>query len=79
VRNFILSGRARQDLFEIWQYYAKQSVQAADKVRDELYASFEKLGETPGLGHYREELMDTRYSFGECTRISCYTGGIRNQ
>jgi plasmid stabilization system protein ParE len=33
------------------------------RVLTELRDAFRKLGEMPGIGHYREDLLDKRYKF----------------
>ena len=63
MKTFILSGRAREQLFEIWEYYADYSIQLADRMREELYEAFGKLARMPGMGHYRDDLLDKRYKF----------------
>ena len=63
MKKYILSGRARQHLFDIWDYYADDSIQLADRVLEELYEAFAKLARMPGIGHYREDLLDKRYKF----------------
>jgi len=54
---FILSGPAWQDVDEILTYVLEQSgVQRAQQVNDRLHEAFQKLAETPSLGHKREDL-----------------------
>ena len=60
---FILSKLARDDLFEIWDYIAKTSIDQADHIERELEAAFLKLSEIPGMGHVREELTDKNLKF----------------
>ena len=56
-RRFVLSGPAAQDLDEILSYVLEQDgPQRAQHVADHLYTAFQKLAETPGLGHKREDL-----------------------
>lgn len=57
--NFIVAPVARADLHEIWDYYAGeiQDVDVADRIRDELFAAFDALANTPGMGHYRSDLV----------------------
>ncbi len=57
--DFILAPAARGDLREIWDYYASeiQNVEVADRIRDELFAVFDELAKTPGMGHYRSDLV----------------------
>jgi plasmid stabilization system protein ParE len=61
---YILSADAKDDLKEIWSYTAnKGTAEAADKVVDRIFSECEKLGETPGLGHFRDDLLDRRHKF----------------
>ena len=56
---FILAPAARDDLVEIWDYYATNidNVDVADRIRDELFAAFGKLAKIPDMGHYRNDLV----------------------
>lgn len=56
--HFVISPAARLDLEEIWNYYALelQNTDAADRIRDEIFAAFAKLARTPGMGHFRNDL-----------------------
>jgi plasmid stabilization system protein ParE len=45
------------------KFIAKDSIVAADKVRDELEAEMRKLCETPGMGHERPEVKNKDYRF----------------
>lgn len=48
----------------IWQYYAQQASEAtADRVIANIYEECDKLGDMPGMGHMREDLLDDRYKF----------------
>jgi antitoxin ParD1/3/4/toxin ParE1/3/4 len=60
---FILTLRARRDLFYIWEYIAEvqQSPRAAERVLAKLEAAMHKLAEMPGLGHMRADVDDPRY------------------
>jgi plasmid stabilization system protein ParE len=60
---FKLTPRAAQDLEEIWDYIAADSLDAADRVVDKLADTFEQLAKTPGIGHHREDLADKRHRF----------------
>lgn len=56
-----LTARARLDLLSLWEYIANDSVDAADRVIDEIFRTFEKLADTPGMGHVRDDVKDVRY------------------
>ena len=53
---YILGRDAVLDLEGIWDYIAKDSVDAADSWIDRLCDVFENLGRNPGIGHRREDL-----------------------
>jgi toxin ParE1/3/4 len=56
VKAFRLSRRAFGDLKEIWEFISQDSLDAADRVVDDVYQSFRRLAQTPGMGHKREDL-----------------------
>lgn len=58
--DFVLSPLAAQDLHEIWDYIAQDNLDAADRVRDELYDAMARLSEMLTIGHLREELADEK-------------------
>jgi len=62
---FLLTPVALADLGEIWDYYAidLQNPEAADRIRDEIFAAFHKLARTPGMGHYRSDLASEPLRF----------------
>jgi len=62
-RRFVLTPEARADLIEIWDYIAEDSTDAADQAIARLDNAFRRLAQTPGMGHYREDLADSRHRF----------------
>jgi plasmid stabilization system protein ParE len=62
-RRFFLTPEARADPIEIWNYIAEDSIDSADQVVARLYDAFMRLGQTPGMGHHREDLADSRHRF----------------
>jgi len=58
MKRFILTPRAAQDVSDIWDYIADDSIEAADRVLDALHSVVVKLAKNPGMGHWREELTD---------------------
>jgi plasmid stabilization system protein ParE len=60
---FVLTPAADQDLNDIWDYIAADSVEAANRVLNALEAAFQQLAEAPALGHYRQDLADKRHRF----------------
>ncbi|MBI3696956.1 MAG: type II toxin-antitoxin system RelE/ParE family toxin [Acidobacteria bacterium] len=62
-QSFILAPAARQDLIEIWEFIAQESVDAADRVREDIYDAIIKLTRMPRMGHLREHLMEEPLRF----------------
>jgi plasmid stabilization system protein ParE len=58
-----LTHSARRDLEKIYDYIAEDSLQAAGRMIDRFTAAFRKLAETPGLGHFREDLTREPFRF----------------
>ncbi len=53
---FRLSPEAAQDIIDIYEYIAQDSVEAAERVRNELFEALDGLTAFPGRGHRREDL-----------------------
>lgn len=60
MKGFVLSPDAAQDLDDIWEYIAADSLEAADRLIGELYDQILALASTPGMGHRREDLAEDR-------------------
>jgi toxin ParE1/3/4 len=59
-----LTPQARSDLDEIADYIATEAtVDRAMKVIADLREEFRKLAAMPGMGHYREDLLDQNFRF----------------
>jgi len=56
MKSYVLSAAAELDLDEIWEYIAKDSIQAADLWIEKLFGAFDTLARNPGMGHTREDL-----------------------
>jgi plasmid stabilization system protein ParE len=56
VSGYVLSVDADFDLDDIWEYIAADNIDAADRWMGKLFDAFEALGQTPGMGHRREDL-----------------------
>jgi plasmid stabilization system protein ParE len=56
VSGYVLSVDADLDLDDIWEYIARDNIDAADRWIAKLFDAFEALGRTPGMGHTREDL-----------------------
>jgi plasmid stabilization system protein ParE len=50
VSRYTLSLNAHRDVFEIWLYIAKDSVDVADEVEAAIFKNCELLAENPGIG-----------------------------
>jgi|SRR5579875_1533541 len=51
-----ISAEAQDDLFEIWQRIAEDSVDLANRIESEFYSIFESLSRMPRQGHERKDL-----------------------
>lgn len=58
-----ISDEGLQDLDNIWDYVASDSVDAADRIVDEIYEAVVKLASMPNMGHLRENLTDKPLRF----------------
>ena len=63
MNGFVLSVDAESDLDEVWEYIAADNIDAADRWIGKLFDAFETLGQTPGIGHRREDLTSYRVLF----------------
>jgi len=66
---YILTEQAEQDLNDIWDYIADQSVEQADAVVREIRDAFELLAAMPGAGHRRRDVRNDRYRFWRANRF----------
>jgi antitoxin ParD1/3/4/toxin ParE1/3/4 len=64
---YSVSPQALDGLFEIWQYIAQNSEEAADRVQAEFYETFSSLAQTPGQGHSRKDLTSRHVLFFRST------------
>lgn len=63
-RSFAFTARAAQDALDIWEYLADEAGEStADHVLAKIYDECQKLGEFPGIGHFREELLGKEFKF----------------
>jgi plasmid stabilization system protein ParE len=64
MNRYNLTEQAQADISAITEYIANEAtVEHAMRVLVELRDAFRMLGEMPGIGHYREDLLDQRYRF----------------
>ena len=63
-RGYVLTRLAEADLNRIWDYVAERfGFDVADRVLESLHGAFRLLAENPGIGHTREDIAPTPYSF----------------
>jgi plasmid stabilization system protein ParE len=62
-RLFVLTPEARNDLREILLDIAEDSPDTAARLRTEFYEVLQKLGRSPGIGHYHPEILSRQYRF----------------
>jgi plasmid stabilization system protein ParE len=62
-RRFRLTPEARADLRDSLLDIAGDSPETAERLRGEFYEALRHLGQSPGIGHYHEELLDNRHRF----------------
>jgi plasmid stabilization system protein ParE len=53
---FVFHPAAVTDLEEIWDYVAADSIDAADRVREEVYEAIQSVVPFPYVGHSRPDL-----------------------
>jgi plasmid stabilization system protein ParE len=59
---FFVTPAARQDLLATWRYIADTAGdRIADQVLTTVRQSFERVAETPSIGHFRPDLVDERH------------------
>ena len=63
MKSFCLTPKAKDDLFEIWSYIAKDNVEAAECLENEILHACGKLANQPGLGHLRRDLTSKPVRF----------------
>lgn len=56
MNSYEVSREAQGDLFDIWRHIARTDADLAERIEAELYAAFEALAATPGMGHTRKDL-----------------------
>ncbi len=60
---YILSPLAAQDLNDLWEFIARNNLDAADRILEEIYEAMQHLVRMPLLGHVREDLADRSHRF----------------
>ena len=65
---YLIAPAARQDLFDVISYVAARDPDAAVRLRDALFAAFDRLSERPALGHVRRDLTQQPVRFWTVAR-----------
>src|SRR5579863_8106069 len=60
---FVLHPQAYADLDEIWEYIAIDNLDAADRVREEIYETIHSVVPFPYIGHTRPDLTSKPLRF----------------
>jgi len=59
---------------EIWEFISKDNIEAADRVLEDFYRTFNLLAETPRIGHRRTDLTERDVLFWqEYSHLIIYT------
>ena len=61
MKRFVLTPQAKQDVNDICDYIANDSIDAADRVLEALDNAMRRLAKSPGIGHWREELTGKQH------------------
>lgn len=59
--SYVVSPSARQDVLDITGYIATDNLHASLRLRDRLFAAFDRLAKRPGLGHVRDDLVPREF------------------
>ena len=77
-RQFRLTRQAKADLREILIGIAADAPDTAERILFEIEQTFGRLAKTPGIGHFREDLLDRRYRFWTFySYVICYVWEAR--
>jgi toxin ParE1/3/4 len=63
MKNHVLTPEAQTNLLDIIDFIAAENPSAADRVLIEFEQTFESLGNNPGTGHYRDDLLNRKHRF----------------
>jgi len=69
---YLLTPQAEDDLFAVWSYIARDSVEAADRVEAQIYTTFGFLCSAPQAGHLRPNLTPRPVRFWTVPRFPNY-------
>ena len=60
---YVLHPGAHADIDELWEFIAQDSLDAADRVREEIYQAIQSLIPFPHIGHHRTDLTSRPVRF----------------
>lgn len=69
---YALTSQAEDDLFAIWSYIARDSIEAADRVESEVYAACNFLAANRHAGHIRPDLTALPVRFWTLPRFRSF-------
>src|ERR1700677_118762 len=69
---YLLTPQAEDDLFAVWSYIAQDSVEAADRVEEQINMAFGFLCSAPQAGHVRLDLTHRPVRFWTVLRFPTY-------
>ena len=76
---YVLTPRAKADIFDIWSYIADDSEDAADRVEQAIYDACAFVAEASMRGHSRPDLTTHSLRFWTLIRYPNYTVVYRPQ
>ena len=69
MNDYVFTTSAQQDIFDLWEFIAKDDIDAADRVRDSLYDAVGNLVTFPGMGSTRGLTSVLLCGFGRFSAI----------
>lgn len=63
MKGYVLAPAAVEDVDDIWLHIARDDIDAAERVLDELEKACELISRNPRVGHVREDLADSSVRF----------------
>jgi len=70
--DYVLTPRAKADIFDIWSYIAEDNEGAADHVEQAIYDACTFVAEAPMRGHSRPDFTSRSLRFWTLTRYPNY-------
>ena len=58
MNDYVFTETAQRDMLALWEYIAKDDLDAANRVREAIYDAVANLVSFPGMGHRRADLGD---------------------